>query len=274
MNGRVELRRLLVIGGSDSSGGAGIQGDTKTGAAMGVDVSTAITAITAQNSLGVKAVEPVPIEMLRAQISSVCSDIPPHATKLGMLYDAARVCAVADAIKTYTLRNVVCDPVLVSTSGSVLLDRDGSEALLSILPLFELLTPNAIEAAALTGKPVTNQQELLAAGRALLDRGCNAVLLKGGHLGGNESTDVLLQSETEEPLFFPSPRIETRNDHGTGCALATSIASALALRLTLPDAVATGCEFVRAALKRSAQLWNGSGRGSMNLLRTSCLPPT
>lgn len=268
MSGRVELRRLLVIGGSDSSGGAGIQGDIKTGAAMGVDVSTAITAITAQNSLGVQAVEPVSTEMLRAQISSVCSDIPPHAIKLGMLYDAARVCAVADAIETYKLHNIVCDPVLHSTNGSVLLDTDGSEALLSILPLFALLTPNAMEAAAFTGKRVTNSAELLAAGRALLDRGANAVLLKGGHLGGNESTDVLLQRETEEPLFFPAPRIETRNDHGTGCALATSIASGLTLGYALPVAVAIGCEFVRVALKRSAHLWTGSGRGSMNLSRT------
>lgn len=267
MSERVELRRLLVIGGSDSSGGAGIQGDIKTGAAMGVDVSTAITAITAQNSLGVQAVEPVPIDMLRAQISSVCSDIPPHALKLGMLSDAARVYAVADAIKIYKLRNVVCDPVLVSTSGSVLLDRDGSETLLSIFPLFALLTPNAFEAAALTGKQVTNQDELLTAGRILLDRGANAVLLKGGHLGGSESTDVLLQRETQEPLFFPAPRIETRNDHGTGCALATSIASALALGMPLPNAVASGCDFVRAALRESAHLWNGSGRGSMNLIR-------
>jgi hydroxymethylpyrimidine/phosphomethylpyrimidine kinase len=268
MSERVELRRLLVIGGSDSSGGAGIQGDIKTGAAMGVDVSTAVTAITAQNSLGVQAIEPVPIDMLRAQLSSVCSDIPPHAVKLGMLYDSARVNAVADAVRTYKLRNVVCDPVLVSTSGSLLLDRDGSEALLSILPLFALLTPNAVEAAALTGKPVTNSVELLAAGRALLDRGANAVLLKGGHLGGEESTDILLQKQAPDPLFFCASRIETRNDHGTGCALATSIASGLALGMTLPNAVASGCDFVRTALKQSAHLWSGSGRGSMNLLRS------
>ncbi len=267
MSERIELRRLLVIGGSDSSGGAGIQGDIKTGAAMGVDVSTAITAITAQNSLGVQAIEPLPTALLCAQISSVCSDIPPHAVKLGMLCDAARVRAVAKAIETYELRNVVCDPVLVSTSGSVLLDRHGRAALLSILPLFALLTPNAMEAAALTGKPVSGPVELLAAGHALLDHGASAVLLKGGHLGGENSTDVLLQKHASGPLIFPAPRIQTRNDHGTGCALATSIASALALGMTLPDAVASGCDFVRAALRQSVHLWSGSGRGSMNLLR-------
>jgi len=268
MKEQLELPRLLVIAGSDSSGGAGIQGDIKTGAAIGVDVLTAITAITAQNSLGVQAVEPVTIDTLRNQISSICSDIPPHAVKLGMLYDGARVCAVADAIKTYRLRDIVCDPVLVSTSGSVLLDADGREALLSFLPLFRLLTPNAVEAAVLTGMPVRNSIEMVAAGRALLDMGANAVLLKGGHFTGGDSIDILLRREIAEPLLFPAPRIETRNDHGTGCALATSIASGLAIGLSLPDAVAKGCQFVRTSLQESVHLWNGAGRGSMNLLQT------
>lgn len=269
MNKRVELHRLLVIGGSDSSGGAGIQGDIKTGAAMGVDVSTALTAITAQNSLGVQAVEPVPAEIVRAQISSVCSDIPPHAVKLGMLYDAACVTAVAEAIGTYGLGNVVCDPVLTSTSGTSLLDREGREALLSILPLFILLTPNVMEAAALSGMSVENTSDQIAAGRVLIERGANAVLLKGGHLGGNESTDILVQKSTPDPLFVRAPRVETRNDHGTGCVLATAIAVGLALGLTLQEAVHSGCAFVHCALERSAHLWNGSGRGSMALLRST-----
>ncbi len=263
---RMEPPRLLAIGGSDSCGGAGIQADIKTGAALGVDVSTAITAITSQNSLGVNAVEPVSIEMLRAQIASVCSDIPPLAVKLGMLYDADRVEIVAQAIKTYELRNVVCDPVLVSTSGTTLLDTSGSELLLSMLPLFTLFTPNSMEAAALTGIAVRNVSDLLLAGRALIDRGANAVLLKGGHIGGNDSTDVLLQSRWPEPLFLRSPRIDTRNDHGTGCVLATAIASGLALSTELVAAVTSGCSFVHRALQRSAQISNGAGRGSMNLL--------
>jgi len=263
---RAELHRLLAIGGSDSCGGAGIQADIKTGAALGVDVSTAITAITAQNSLGVNAVEPVSIEMLRAQIASVCSDLPPHAVKLGMLYDAARVEVVAQAIRTYELRNVVCDPVLVSTSGTTLLDPRGSELLLSMLPLFKLFTPNAMEAAALTGIPVQNSSDLLVAGRVLLDRGANAVFLKGGHLGGSDSTDVLLQTQSPEPVFLSSSRVETRNDHGTGCVIASAIASALARGMELVEAVTSGRAFVQAALQRSAHLWRGAGRGSMNLL--------
>ena len=125
MTERMELRRVLSVGGSDSGGGAGIQADVKTGTALGVDVATVISAITAQNSLGVQALEPVPLGMFRAQISSVCSDIPVHAVKLGMLYDGPRVRVVIDAIRQYAWDNIVCDPVLVSTSGTPLLDQDG-----------------------------------------------------------------------------------------------------------------------------------------------------
>lgn len=263
---RRELSRMLAIGGSDSCGGAGIQADIKTGAALGVDVSTAITAITAQNSLEVQSVEPVSVEMLRAQIESVCSDLPPHAVKLGMLYDAARVEVVAEAIRTYKLRNVVCDPVLVSTSGATLLDPKGAEILLSMLPLFTLFTPNAVEAAALTGITVHNCSDLLAAGRALLERGANAVLMKGGHLGGNDSTDILLQALSPEPVFLRSSRIETRNDHGTGCVLASAIASALARGAEFVEAVKVGHIFVHSALRRSVDLMTGAGSGSMNLV--------
>ncbi len=259
---------MLVIGGSDSSGGAGIQADIKTGAALGVDVSTAITAITAQNSLGVHAIEPVPVDMLKAQLASVCSDIPPHAVKIGMLYDAQRVRTVGDAIRNYNLRNVVCDPVLVSTSGTTLLDEEGRAILLSMLPLFTLFTPNAIEAAELTKTSVQNSSDLLAAGRILLESGARAVLLKGGHLGGEDSTDILLQRQTPEPVYISTPRIDTRNDHGTGCVLASAIAAGLALNLDLAEAVSRGCAFVSSALRQSAHLWNGSGRGSMDLLRS------
>lgn len=266
MSQHAELRRLLVIGGSDSSGGAGIQADIKTGAALGVDVATAIAAITAQNSLGVHAIDPVTPAMLRAQIASVCSDIPPHAVKLGMLCDAARVSVVADAIRSYELRNVVCDPALVSTSGAPLLDARGSRRLLTLLPFFTLITPNLMEAAALTGMCVRDSASLLEAGRTLLDRGANAVLLKGGHLDGDECVDVLLQKRCIDPIYLPSPRVETRNDHGTGCVLASAIASGLARGLELVAAVKSGCAFVQAALQRSASLWTGAGRGSMNLL--------
>lgn len=263
---RPELPRMLAIGGSDSCGGAGIQADIKTGAALGVDVSTAITAITAQNSLGVHAIEPVSVELLRAQIASVCSDLPPHAVKLGMLYDAARVEVVADAIKTYKLRNVVCDPVLVSTSGTTLLDPKGAELLLSMLPLFTLFTPNAMEAAALTGIAVSNSSDLLTAGRLLLEKGANGVFLKGGHIGESYCTDVLLRKHRPDPIFLVSARVETRNDHGTGCVLASAISAVLALGNELGQAVESAHAFTRKALSKSVTILNGAGRGGMDLV--------
>jgi hydroxymethylpyrimidine/phosphomethylpyrimidine kinase len=162
--------------------------------------------------------------------------------------------------------NIVCDPVLVSTSGTPLLDRDGLEALISALPLFTLLTPNVPEVIAITRKSVASESHLIEAGHALLDLGARAVLLKGGHLSGDKSTDILLQNGISEPTYFSSRRIHTRNDHGTGCALATAIASGLATGIDLPDAVSEGREFVQEALRRSIDLWNGSGRGSMDLL--------
>lgn len=263
---RTDQPRVLTIGGSDPSGGAGIQADVKTGTAMGVDVATAISAITAQNSLGVQALEPVPLDMFRAQISSVCSDIPVHAVKLGMLYDGPRVRVVIDALRQYAWDNIVCDPVLISTSGTPLLDQDGLKTLVSALPLFTLLTPNVPEVAAMTGKAVASPVDLLEAGHALLEMGACAVLVKGGHMDGDECIDVLFRKGFSEPKYFFSRRIHTRNDHGTGCALATSIASGLAVGIDLPIAISRAREFVQDALRRSIHLRNGSGRGSMDLL--------
>jgi hydroxymethylpyrimidine/phosphomethylpyrimidine kinase len=264
-----ELRRVLTIGGSDSAGGAGIQADVKTGTALGVDVATVISAITAQNSLGVQALEPVSLDMFRTQISSVSSDIPVHAVKLGMLYDELRVRLVIDAIRQFEWDNIVCDPVLVSTSGTPVLDQDGLKVLVSALPLFTLLTPNVPEVVAMTGKIVATESDLIEAGHALMDLGTRAVLLKGGHLNGDKSTDILLQKGISEPTYFSSRRVHTRNDHGTGCALATAIASGLATGIDLPKAVSKGREFVQGALRRSIHLRNGSGRGSMDL-RSAC----
>jgi hydroxymethylpyrimidine/phosphomethylpyrimidine kinase len=257
------LPRMLAIGGSDSCGGAGIQADIKTGMALGVEVSTAITAITAQNSLGVQKITPVSTAMLAAQIGSVCEDIPPAVIKLGMLVDAARIRMVIKALRTYTVPNVVCDPVLFSTSGRVLLSEAGRKALFKLLPLVTLLTPNAEEAALLSGCEGRTPKEYLDAGRILLDHGASAVLLKGGHMSGEESSDALLQRDYASPLWFSAPRIETRNDHGTGCVLASAIAAGLAQGMTLVEAVGRARDFVQQALIRSSGFWNGNGRGGM-----------
>jgi hydroxymethylpyrimidine/phosphomethylpyrimidine kinase len=261
-----ELFRLLVIGGSDSCGGAGIQADIKTAARFGVDTATVVTAVTAQNSLGVHALWPVPEASVAAQLESVCSDAPPHAVKLGMLCDGPRVRVVAAAIDRYRLHPIVCDPVLASTSGRILLDHDGRRELLALLPRLTLLTPNAVEAALLSGREVTDPVSLLEAGRALLDLGAAAVLLKGGHMGGDESTDFLLLGSQTDPIRHTAPRIATRNDHGTGCVLASAIAAALARGLSLTDAVTLAKTFLQQALLQSAPLWNGAGRGGMALV--------
>lgn len=259
------LPRVLAIGGSDSSAGAGIQADLKTGMALGVEVATAITAITAQNSLGVQKCAPVAAAMLAAQIASVCADTPPAVIKLGMLVDAARVRVVAQAIRRYAPRAVVCDPVLASTSGYVLLHAAGRKELLKLLPLTTLLTPNAQEAVLLSGRPWRTQADLFDAARALLDQGAPAVLLKGGHWGSEEASDVLFERDRSSPLWFSAARIETRNDHGTGCVLATAISAYLARGVSLAEAVGGARNFVQQALMRSAGLCNGSGRGGMIL---------
>ncbi len=259
------LPRVLAIGGSDSSGGAGIQADIKTGMALGVEVSTAITAVTAQNSLGVQKIMPIPIAMLAAQIDNVCEDTHPAVIKLGMLVDAARIRMVIKALRIYKVPSVVCDPVLFSTSGSILLSEAGRQVLFKLLPWVTLLTPNADEAALLSGREVRTAKEYLDAGRVLLDHGASAVLLKGGHMGGDKSSDVLLQRDDAPPLWFSAPRIQTRNDHGTGCVLASAIAAGLAKGMTLVEAVGKARAFVQQALIRSTGFWNGNGRGGMIL---------
>jgi hydroxymethylpyrimidine/phosphomethylpyrimidine kinase len=234
---------------------------------LGVEVAAVITAITTQNSMEVRGVWPVPVETLTEQLACVCEDIPPHAVKLGMLWDARRVEAIAVAMDRYRLAPVVCDPVLASSSGRMLMDGAGQSALLALLPRIFLLTPNAIEAAALSGRSVSNEAELLDAGLALLDRGVNAVLLKGGHMGGEDATDILVVSGTAEPQFFTTPRIATRNDHGTGCVLASAIAAELAKGNDLAAAIAIAKGFLQEALLKAATVWNGQGHGGMSLSR-------
>lgn len=263
-----ELFRLLAIGGSDSCGGAGIQADIKTAARLGVDTATVVTAVTAQNSLGIHSFWAVPEVLVAAQLESVCSDVPPHAVKLGMLCDGPRVRLVAAAIDRYRLHSVVCDPVLASTSGRTLLDDEGRLELLALLPHLTLLTPNAVEAALLSDREVNDSATLLDAGRVLLDLGAPAVLLKGGHVSGDECTDFLLLGSQADPIRYTAPRIVTRNDHGTGCVLASAIAAALARGLCLVDAVARARAFLQQALRQSAPLWNGGGRGGMALIST------
>lgn len=256
--------RVLSIAGSDSGGGAGIQADLKTIAALGGYGMTAITAITAQNTLGVRAVQALPPALLAAQIDAVVEDIGVDAVKIGMLHDAEVVRTVAAAIRRHRLAPVVLDPVMVATSGDKLIAESTVEVLIGeLFPLATVITPNLDEAAWLLGRERITAADLDAAAAALQDLGAPAVLLKGGHLDGDLLTD-LLRLPGGETRRFSDPRIPTPNTHGTGCTLSSAMATFLAQGATLAEAVAQARAYVRAALTSGATLRLGHGHGPLD----------
>ena len=251
----------LTIAGSDSSGGAGIQADLKTMSALGVYGATAITAITAQNTTGVTAIMPVTPEVVLAQIAAVASDIRPDAVKIGMLFSRPIIEAVAQGIESHRLSRIVLDPVMISTSGSRLLETDAIDAMLSrLFPIADVITPNRYEAEYLAGMKISTPADVAAAADAILRRGAKAVLIKGGHFDGSSMTDYLF-SRSHEPRLFSSPKITTSNTHGTGCTLSSAIASHLALGHTLPEAVTLAKEYLSHALAAGASVKIGHGHG-------------
>lgn len=259
-----EFIRVLSIAGSDSGGGAGIQADLKTFAALGCYGMTAITALTAQNSLGVRAIHGVPPEMLRAQIDAVMEDIGAHAVKIGMLHAPEIVQTVADAIDRHSLQNVVLDPVMVATSGAVLIDNPAIAILVrELFPRALLVTPNLDEASLLVGRTLHDERDMQAAAQELLVMGAQAVLIKGGHLAGELVCDLLLVKGSA-PHWMRAPRIKTANTHGTGCTLSSAIAAHLALGAGLLEAVEESRGYVRVALQASAKVRTGAGSGPLN----------
>ena len=256
--------RVLSIAGSDSGGGAGIQADLKTFAALGCYGMTAITALTAQNTVGVQGIHPVPAAFLKAQLQSVVEDIGVDAVKIGMLHAPEIVEVVAWAIDHYRLKNVVLDPVMVATSGDRLIASDTVQVLVrELFPRAALITPNLDEAALLLQQPIVDADGLDGAAEALLAMGAQAVLLKGGHLPGDALVDVLLQPG-QPMLRLTSTRIPSRNVHGTGCTLSSAIAAHLALGLGLVDAVQAARHFIRAAISEGAAVQTGQGHGPLN----------
>ena len=256
--------RVLSIAGSDSGGGAGIQADLKTFAALGCFGLTAITALTAQNTLGVRSIHAVPLQILADQIDAVVEDIGVDAVKIGMLHSADTVRTVAAALKRHGLARVVLDPVMIATSGAKLID-DAAIAVLvrELFPLAAVVTPNLDEAALLVGQPLRNEADMEAAARQLIERGAHAVLVKGGHLAGETVSDLLLQRGAA-PMWLRAERIASPNTHGTGCTLSSAIASELALGADLPQSVQRAREFVRAALAGGANVRTGAGSGPLN----------
>lgn len=248
----------LTIAGSDSGGGAGIQADLKTFHAFRVFGASAVTAITAQNTMGVTAVHPVPVDVVRAQIDAVVEDLRPRAVKSGMLATAALVEAVAERIAAHRLDHYVLDPVLVATSGARLLDPGAESALLTrLLPLAAVVTPNLLEAEVLTGAPVRSVTEMRDAARALVELGAGAALIKGGHLEGTEAVDVLWDGRAER--VWRRPRIASGSTHGTGCTLAAAIAAGLARGASLDAAADRGLAFVARAIASAPGLGRGAG---------------
>jgi hydroxymethylpyrimidine/phosphomethylpyrimidine kinase len=250
--------RALTIAGSDSGGGAGIQADLKTFTALGVFGTTAITAVTVQNTNGVSRYEELSPETVAEQIRAVVTDIGVDAAKTGMLASAAIVTAVADAIAETEVTNLVVDPVFVSKHGHPLLAPDAVDALRDrVLPLAALVTPNLPEAAGLTGLIVESRDDMRKASEAILGFGPRAVLVKGGHLGGGAADDLFVDADGER--WIEGERIDTPNTHGTGCVLSAAVAAYLARGEALIDAVHDGKRFVTEAIRHALAIGHGIG---------------
>jgi len=254
----------LTIAGSDSSGGAGIQADLKTFAALGVYGASVITALTAQNTQGVSGIHQVPAEFVTAQIDAVFSDLAVGAVKIGMVAQLDNIDAIAAGLKRWSPKHVVLDPVMVATSGDRLLASEAIEALRSkLIPCASIITPNLPEAAALLGEPVAESEAAVEhQGKRLLAMGCRAVLIKGGHGEGAESIDYLIDPQGTRALA--APRIATKNTHGTGCSLSSAIAAGLAKGEGLETAVRNAKAWISAAISAADRFSVGHGHGPIH----------
>ncbi len=254
------LGRVLIIAGSDSGGGAGVQADIKTVTALGGYAASAITAVTVQNTLGVTGVHPIPLEVIEAQVRAVLDDIGADVIKTGMLGDAATVDLVARLLEEFSIPAVI-DPVMVAKGGASLLAVEAVAMVRDkLVPRAALLTPNAPEAEALTGLTVATTDDLRRAGEALLAMGAKAVLMKGGHVAGDRVIDLLMTADGE--TIFEGERIAGRHTHGTGCTLASACATGIAQGLPLAAAVARAWDYVHEAILRAPGF--GAGHGPLD----------
>ncbi|RKN84746.1 bifunctional hydroxymethylpyrimidine kinase/phosphomethylpyrimidine kinase [Paenibacillus ginsengarvi] len=251
--------KALTIAGSDSGGGAGIQADLKTFQELGVFGTSAITALTSQNTLGVQAVFPIPPQTVGSQIDSVLSDIGADAIKTGMLFSAEIITLVAGKLRQYGPLPLVVDPVMIAKGGAALLQAEAVEALRrELLPLATVLTPNVPEASAILGEPeIRSVEEAVEAAKRLFAYGPRYIFLKGGHMDGDEAVDVLYDGT--EVRLYRSPRFRTKHTHGTGCTTASAIAAGLAKRLPVPEAVAEAKRFITAAIGSGLEIGGGIG---------------
>ena len=253
----MKMKTALTIAGSDCSGGAGIQADLKTMTMNGVYAMSAITALTAQNTTGVRSIQEATPDFLEQQLDAIFEDIVPDAVKIGMVSSSELICVIAELLRHYDAKNVVVDPVMVATSGSALMKTDAVETLISeLLPLATLVTPNIPEAEVLSGSSVKTKDDMLVAAKAIGDRyGC-AVLVKGGH-SVNDANDLLYKDG--ESVWFEGKRIDNPNTHGTGCTLSSAIAANLAKGFDLSTSVKRAKDYISEALSAGLDLGQGSG---------------
>lgn len=265
MNEAKTYRRVLTIAGSDSGGGAGIQADLKTIAANGCYGMSVITALTAQNTLGVTGIHAVPVEFVAAQLEAVLSDIGADAVKIGMLFSPELIRTVADGLKKFAPPAIVLDPVMVAQSGDKLLQDEAIDALKHhLIPLAHLITPNLPEASVLLDREIATAEDIEQAVRDLADLGCANVLIKGGHLESVDSDDCLFLASERRMVRLPGERIATRNNHGTGCTLSSAIASFVARGETIENAVRLAKEYITGAIRAGAAYTIGHGHGPVH----------
>jgi hydroxymethylpyrimidine/phosphomethylpyrimidine kinase len=253
---------LLTIAGSDSGGGAGIQADLKTFSALGCYGMSAITAVTAQNTMGVKGIHPVPPDVVGQQIEAVFTDMGAEAVKIGMLFSKGTIDVVAAKMRQFRPPYIVLDPVAVATSGDRLIEPDAQEALVTkLIPISTILTPNLAEAEWLSGMSIRSEKDMEQAAIRIGNLGAKAILLKGGHFSGGESTDLLYETETGAIRLYPAKRIQSPNTHGTGCTLSSAIAAFLARGERLEEAIGSAKNYLTTALEagKYCRKWKGSG---------------
>jgi hydroxymethylpyrimidine/phosphomethylpyrimidine kinase len=260
-----EYRKVLTIAGSDSGGGAGIQADLKTFSAIGCYGMSVITALTAQNTRGVRGIHALPPGFAVEQIDAVLSDIGADAIKIGMLYSAKLIEAVAAALKRHGAHHIVLDPVMVAQSGDKLLQDDAVEAIKAdLMPLADVVTPNLPEAVVLTGQTIQSRQDVESAAGALSALGSGSILIKGGHGDDDQSSDLLYLTDGDRPVWLTAERIQTRNNHGTGCTLSSAIAAYLARGHDIEKAVQKAKAFTSQAIAAGATYTIGHGHGPVH----------
>lgn len=261
----MKYNRVITIAGSDSGGGAGIQADIKTISACGCFATSAITAITVQNTCGVKSVFPLPVDVIGEQISAVLSDIGTDAIKIGMLHSSEVMKRVKEEILKYGNKNIVLDPVMVSTSGHKLMEDEAISTLVKeLIPIARVITPNIPEAEIILNSKITNQNQLTECAKRLSGDTGVSVLLKAGHLTEELLTDVFYNAENEEVIYLESQRLHTKNTHGTGCTLSSAVAAFIAKGLPLNESVRLAKDYITQAITSGAKYDIGHGFGPVN----------